>query len=295
MDEFTLQIPREWEQVEVDKLHGVLLVVGAPDVGKSTFAQYLYRRLSGLTVRAYVDGDPGQTTLGPPSTMTLALGAQGDSRFPPLGRRWRSFVGAVSPVGHMPAVLVGAARLVRAAREAGAGAIVYDTTGLVDPRRGGGTLKLSKIALLRPSRVFAIQRDGELEEWLAPLRLTRRVHIVDLPASPFVRRRDTAVRQRHRAGRFAEHLLRARPLAVRLDRLAVLPAPHLEPRRLVAFEDRAGLALSLGIVAEADAQRATLLTPLRSLRNVDALHVGDLVVDPETFRDQPAWRAASEA
>ncbi|NIO10390.1 MAG: hypothetical protein GTO40_21240, partial [Deltaproteobacteria bacterium] len=65
----------------------------------------------------YLDGDPGQSTLGPPGTMTLAVAENGDDTFPPRGRIWRGFVGSVSPVGHMLPVLTCAARLLGAARE----------------------------------------------------------------------------------------------------------------------------------------------------------------------------------
>jgi hypothetical protein len=42
-------------------LRGTLMVIGAPDTGKSTFAQYLYRRLCAESrCVAYLDGDPGQ-------------------------------------------------------------------------------------------------------------------------------------------------------------------------------------------------------------------------------------------
>ena len=40
-----MDILPEWESIDPTKLRGTLLVVGASDVGKSTFAQYLYGRL----------------------------------------------------------------------------------------------------------------------------------------------------------------------------------------------------------------------------------------------------------
>jgi polynucleotide 5'-hydroxyl-kinase GRC3/NOL9 len=100
-------------------------------VGKSTFARYLYQRLviEGKQA-AYLDGDPGQSLLGPPTTLTLALGELGEPGkhgFPPSGEVRRWFIGSVSPSGHMLPLLVGAARLVRAAFALGGGR-VYDTS-----------------------------------------------------------------------------------------------------------------------------------------------------------------------
>jgi len=69
---------------------------------------------------------------------------------------------------------------------------------------------------------------------------------------------------------------------------AVFPAPRFHLNRLVSMEDEEGHALALGIVTEIDrtARRVRLKTPLASLNGVDAIRLGDLVVDPETFRDQ---------
>ena len=56
-----MDILPEWESIDPLQLRGTLLVVGAPDVGKSTFARYLYQRLQESNRRAaYLDGDPVQ-------------------------------------------------------------------------------------------------------------------------------------------------------------------------------------------------------------------------------------------
>ena len=176
MDEYgRLEVPPRWERIARSGLSGTLLVVGAPDTGKSTFARYLYRCLCAQHERvAFVDGDVGQATLGPPTTITLALGAAGDDSFPPAGRRFRAFVGDVSPRRHMLPVVVSAHALVQTAREEGASVVVFDTTGLVDPNCGGGALKRAKVDLLRPSVVVGIQRGSELEYLLCPLRRSNR-------------------------------------------------------------------------------------------------------------------------
>jgi polynucleotide 5'-hydroxyl-kinase GRC3/NOL9 len=283
-----LDIPPAWEEALAEPLRGTVMVLGAPDTGKSTLARYLYTRLAATGRRvACLDGDPGQTSLGPPATMTLVMGTGTD--YPPPGRRWRRFVGAVSPRRHMLPMLVGAAALVEVARDAGAGAIIYDTSGLVDPAQGGSALKLAKIDLLRPGTVMAIQREDELEPLLEPLRRFRGLRLYELHPSPAVEPRDPAVRRTHRADRFAAHFAGARPVLLRWDRLAVWPAPDFTYRQLVALEDGDGFVLGLGIVqgAEARAREVTLLTPLASPDGVAALRLGDLTIDARTYQDQP--------
>jgi polynucleotide 5'-hydroxyl-kinase GRC3/NOL9 len=282
-------IPRAWSHLELARLRGTLMVIGAPDTGKSTFAQYLYRQLCAESRRAaFLDGDPGQSMLGPPTTMSLAFGTSGDIAFPPQGKTWRSFVGAVTPRGHMLPVLVGAARLVQVAQAYGVDAIVYDTSGLVSPTEGGLNLKLSKIDLLRPSVVFAIQCEQELEPLLTPLRRSRRVRVVDLRPSPSIQPRNTLTRQAYRASQFAQYFRAARPLTADWERLAVVPSPTFVFHRLAALEDADGFTLGLGIVQVADLHKTQveLFSPLKTLEGVDTLRLGDLTLDPQTFRDQ---------
>lgn len=264
-------------------------MLGAPDSGKSTLARYLYGRLCAAGRRAaFLDGDPGQSTLGPPATLTLALGLPGDPSFPPAGPCWRRFVGATSPRGHMLPLVVGAARLVERAREAGADVIVYDTSGLVDPAQGGVNLKWAKIELLQPAVAIAIRRGQELEPLLVPLRRLLGGRLVELQPAAGVQTRDLATRQAHRAAQFARYFAGARPLVLDLKQLAVLPGPVFAFNQVVALEDAAGFLVALGILRRADLQReeVTLWAPNISPSKVAALRAGDLTLDPATYRDQ---------
>jgi polynucleotide 5'-hydroxyl-kinase GRC3/NOL9 len=265
------------------------MVIGAPDTGKTTFARYLFAELIRTGgPAAFLDGDPGQSTLGPPATMTLALPEPGSESFPPTGKTWRWFVGSTSPAGHMLPVLVGAARLVKAAHSAGVQTVVYDTSGLIDPAAGGAALKFAKIDLLQPAVVFAIQKEEELEPILQPLRRSRGSRLTILEPSAAVRRRDQLRRQSHRAEQFARHFQNARPVILDWTRFAILPFPRFAIHRLVSFEDEAGFTLNLGIVTEIDrtSRRVTVLTPQVSLERVVSIHMGDILLEPHTFRDR---------
>lgn len=285
-----LDIPPAWSAIDVSAVRGAVLVVGAPDAGKSTFVRYLYGRLVEANRQvAVLDGDPGQSTIGPPTTMTIAMRAGAGDGFPPSGQRWQQFVGAVTPVGNMLRVVVGAGRLAEAARDAGADVILYDTTGLVDAEQGGHYLKLAKIDLLQPSAVIALQRDGALEGLLQALRRRVRLRVIALPPSEAVRERSRAERQAHRARRFERYFNGAGTLTVFWPRVAVLPAPRFDRDRLVALEDECGFVRALGVVEEVDSEACsvTLRTPLASPDAIDAIRIGEVGVNPDTFRDRP--------
>jgi polynucleotide 5'-kinase involved in rRNA processing len=71
-------------------------------------------------------------------------------------------------------------------------------------------------------------------------------------------------------------------------RLAVFPGLRFVLNGLVALEDADRFTLGLGVVLENNprARQVTLYTPLGSLDRVDILRLGDLLLDPQTFRDQ---------
>jgi polynucleotide 5'-kinase involved in rRNA processing len=287
------EMPLSWEELPFSELSGTMMIIGQSDVGKSTFARYLLKRLSKVYPRvAYLDGDPGQSTLGPPATMTLAIAENGDDTFPPQGRRWRKFIGSVSPVGNMLAVLTGAARLLEVAREVEAQVVIYDTTGLVEAAQGGIHLKLAKIDLVRPAVLFALQRKQELQNLLLPLRRRRHILVLEFPPSPAAQQRDASVRKAYRAAQFSQFFTRGSQLRVNWTKFAVLPAPRFILHRLVALEDADGFTLGLGIVIEIDrfSRQVLLRTPVDTLREVEIIRLGDLLVDPVTFEDRPLAR-----
>lgn len=285
----SIEIPAAWDNLTFSAIEGVILVIGATDTGKTTFARYLYRRLAHHHERlAFLDGDVGQATLGPPTTMTLALSEPGGDGFPPAGPCFRVFVGDISPGGHMLSAVVGAHKLVRKARDAGATAIVFDTTGLVDRAQGGGALKRAQVELLRPGVVVGLQRWTELEHLLVPLRCSRRTRVIDRRVAEAVQCRDVPTRQKHRAGRFRRYFERAHTLEMDWRGRAIVPGPSFKPSRLVALEDAEGFVLALGIVTACDRSRCSveIYTPLDSLDDVDTIRLGDVALDPETFRDR---------
>jgi polynucleotide 5'-hydroxyl-kinase GRC3/NOL9 len=290
MDIEGIDVPRAWAHLSVEHWRGTVMVVGAPDTGKSTVARYLCRRLAAAGVcAAYLDGDPGQSMLGPPATVGVALGAENDDPFERPTWSQRRFVGAVSPRGHMLPLVTSTARLAEAAWNAGAEVVVHDTCGLIDPHQGGTTLKLAQIALLRPSVLVALQRGSEMESFLVPLRKSRRTRVIDLTLSAAIERRSTEARRARRAAQFAGYFRQAASQEVAWRSVAILPSLILDRHRLLALEDADGGMLGLGIILDSDRRlgEMTIYTPLRSLERVDSLYVGDLVLDPSTFEDEP--------
>jgi len=71
-----LHIPEAWREAAATILQErlrVILLLGCPDAGKSSYARFLAGELAQAGQRvAFVDADIGQKSIGPPATVTLA-------------------------------------------------------------------------------------------------------------------------------------------------------------------------------------------------------------------------------
>jgi len=283
-----ISLPREWERINPESLAGAIVVIGESDTGKTTLARYLFLQLCRCHGRvAFLDCDVGQSTLGLPTTLNLALSGSDLSAFPPEGDSLSYFVGSTSPKGHMLPTVIGARKLQEKAQELGAEAIVVDTTGLVSRAAGGGALKQWKIELLEPSVLVGLARGPELEHILWPWRWDKRVRVYDLPVSKRVSEKTRAERITHREERFRSHFQKARMLRVPFREVVVFGIEMMAGGRLLAFQDDQGFAVALGVARTYDGKGQELIvsTSLPSLEGVSSVRFGSLKLDPVTGRE----------
>ncbi|MBM4465329.1 MAG: hypothetical protein FJ014_07245 [Chloroflexi bacterium] len=283
-----ISIPREWERIRPEALDGTIMVIGESDTGKTTFARYLFLQLCRCHSRvAFLDCDVGQSTLGLPTTLNLALSGSDPSAFPPNGETFSYFVGATSPRGHMLPTVIGARKLQQKAQELGAAAIVVDTTGLVCREEGGGALKQWKIELLEPSALVGLARGPELEHILWPWRWDKRVRVYDLPVSGYAVEKARTRRITHREEKFLHYFQRGRTLIVPFREVVVFGIEGMAGGRLLAFQDQEGFAVALGVAKAYDGKGRELavITPLPSLEGVSSIRFGSLKLDPTTGQE----------
>ena len=222
-----IQTPEAWQRLakQIASDPGVVLLIGASDAGKTTLGTFLLKAWGQMRIRvAFVDGDIGQSTLGPPTTIGLALFPPSGGIPPPPSPQPEPetitplalrFVGSTSPAGHFLPLLVGLKRLVEKACELDARIILVDTTGLVHGA-GGRELKFQKIDLLSPRHLVALQRKGELESLLLPHRQRPGLLIHRLAVVEGVINRSRDGRRAYRERKFQEYFQNAHPLQVSL-------------------------------------------------------------------------------
>jgi polynucleotide 5'-hydroxyl-kinase GRC3/NOL9 len=224
-----MEILPAWEDAagQFLKAGGPVMVLGAPDTGKSSLSRYLlYRAFIAGKPAALVDLDVGQSHLGPPGALGLALYPPrlpgDDSLFP--DSLW--FIGQTSPVGAILEVSVGCRVLADEAARQGVRHLVVNTSGLV---AGPAALLLKKaqVELLRPPLLLGLERDGELTPLLRGLVGKEADEIgpgtghrgpgailVRLPVSSRVIRRSPEDRRRYREERFRRYFQKGRRLAL---------------------------------------------------------------------------------
>ncbi|HXF92630.1 MAG TPA: Clp1/GlmU family protein [Nitrospiraceae bacterium] len=283
---------------------GIVVVLGASNSGKTTWVKAAAEECAqrGRIPLAIVDADIGQSTIGPPATVALAVLKEKpeparDLALLPTDALF--FIGAVSPRGHLLQHLVATKVLVDRAVRHGSAVVLVDTTGLIE-QGAGFQLKLRKIDLLTPRHLIALQRNEELEPLLTVLGHRPGLTIHRLEISPSSRVRTAAERARYRAVRFAAYFANAKVLPLEANRLVILSSPIGHPlsrkdrpssllppgmlrgegftRILVGLNNAANETLGIGVLhsVSEDMKEIRVLTPLEETSAVQILQVGSI-------------------
>jgi polynucleotide 5'-hydroxyl-kinase GRC3/NOL9 len=221
-----------------------------------------------------VDGDIGQSSIGPPATVGLAMFLP-NAPLSPVSRPLY-FVGSTSPPGHLLPLILGTQALVQTARDQGAEIVLVDTTGLISGAVAA-SLKWHKLQAIRPQHVLALQRQGELEPILHLVEGQANLQIHRLPVSGKAARRSHAARRAYREERFLEYFASASQhdlqwKDLRFSRLWLNTGRRVSRDQLAVMEE--GLVFVRGAFTRA---------ALYQVRN--ALQVTDvLVIDVEQLR-----------
>ena len=198
-----------------------VLILGGMDVGKTTFTRLLVNRWTQAGQRvAILDADVGQSEIGPPACLGLAFADAPVLSVSSLPVHALAFVGSASPVGHLLDHVAGARRLADMREDC---PLIVDTSGYL---HGSGARRLNQIEfdLLMPTHVVALQRHGELEPIIAPMRKRDGVQIHTPPIPAVIGKKPAAFRAQRRVMRFASYFQNARLHTYALDDVAFVGA-----------------------------------------------------------------------
>ncbi len=298
-----IYIPPDWKVLAdaVDRQKGPVIVLGAPDTGKTTLAFYLARdlQLRGSRV-AMIYADVGQCSFGPPATLGMALlecvspnmkAVPGPTSVRDIKMHSMYFVGSTSPPGHLLQVVVGLKKLVERAHNEGAEVVVIDTSGFTS---GGAAweLKFHKIELINVRHVVALQRRGELENILIPYehRTCRTLH--RLKVYEGVRLKSYEQRREYRRQKFFEYFQGSVIRSISLGTVRLINPINISPgegtgnlynRLLVGLNNDENFTLGLGVVGDLSLKELKLITPVEELVDVKIVRLGSIRLDENWY------------
>jgi len=292
----TFHLPEAWQQAAeaIQAESGIVMILGASNVGKTTLLKYLLERLCRQNQRvAVVDADIGQSTLGPPATISSVVFESPLQPIEALAPQEMFFVGSTSPAGYFLEVIVGTKKLVEWAVSLEASHVLVDTTGWVRGEEAS-RFKFHKIDLLRPRYLLVLQQGTELEPLIRPFTDRKSLQIYRLPVSPLARSRNQNERRAYREKKFRDYFKGASVKLISTRELTLVSQSAsggsfgltqyrggISRYLMVGLNDADYRTLAVGIVETFDSQSQEIFiyTPLLDLTPVKSLTLGSLRVD----------------
>jgi polynucleotide 5'-hydroxyl-kinase GRC3/NOL9 len=258
-------IPPSWvESFEVlmsfQKKPVIAMVMGKADSGKTSFCTHLINKLVSAKQKvAIIDGDLGQSGIGPPCAVACAFITMPLTELYSLKAENAFFVGVTSPSEAVSKTIEGLALMKAEILERTADFVVVNTDGWVEGEEAV-KYKAQLAEMLEPDVVLCIQQKDELELLLAALKF--RKIVVD--SSFAVKQRSTEKRKNLREMSYAKYLIDAKVRSLPLNQLAIEEKTALPIRQgeggglLLGLYDAQRKFLGIGILREVDSVRKTL-------------------------------------
>jgi polynucleotide 5'-hydroxyl-kinase GRC3/NOL9 len=216
-------VPPSWNKAceEVLKLEAkpvIAMVVGTVDSGKTSFCTYLVNKVLGEKRKvAVLDGDLGQSDIGPPSTIAYAFVTRPITDLFSLRAKNAFFIGETSPSKVTDKVIAALAFLKKEILASNAEFVVLNTDGWVEGECASN-YKIQLIEELKPDVVFCIQQKDELAPLISGLEKFKKV-VVESPSA--IRQRNIEKRRSLRELGYIKYLGNAKVQSLSLSWLKV--------------------------------------------------------------------------
>lgn len=289
-----MQISDKWRELlaelEEDTARIIVYILGAVDTGKTTLCRFLIDRLTKKFATAHIDCDPGQSLIGPPTTIGMRIYSPGQpgGETPVL-----RFVGSNSPQGHMLQTLSAIKNLTERAFAVGAQRVILDSSGYVlgNPAR---EFQFQVIDLVKPHYVVALRQGNELAGLLANFNKHPRINIRRFDVSEAVKSRSMVERQDYRRDRYREYFKDAATHELPITGLGfhgrIREETNIESVHdlLIALCDAENFVITLAVLRGIAGEEKSLriYAPPFDPAKVATIHFGSLYLDPYTYHDQ---------
>ncbi|MEM2911311.1 MAG: Clp1/GlmU family protein [Candidatus Bathyarchaeia archaeon] len=216
-------IPQSWSKAHEELLTlkskpVTAMVLGAADSGKTSFCTYLINKLLNKERKIVIlDGDLGQSDIGPPCTVAYAFVSKPVTDLFNLEVENAFFVGVTSPSMNVEKVLQGLTFLKEEILSNNPDFIIVNTDGWVE---GEDAVKYKNqlVEKINPDVIFCIQKDEKLAPLLATLK-NYKVFIIDSPLT--IKQRTKEKRRSLRELGYIKYLRNARVRSIPLNWLRI--------------------------------------------------------------------------
>jgi polynucleotide 5'-hydroxyl-kinase GRC3/NOL9 len=261
---------------------GICLILGASDTGKTTLAEALAKHLAKHQPVGIIDADIGQSHIGPPATVDWAVVDNPQINFSKLTVGGISFVGDVTPVGHLLQLTAAITQCVQQVSEA-TELIIIDTPGFIYGP-AAAVLWWTVQQILKPRLILAVQRGDELNYILSVLRFfDLQLELVKSP--PQIPAKSPQDRQNYRRSQFISYFRNAGPYNISLSNIAVQPGLNLQHEsfinRVVGLRNENGIDMAIGVITDWQDDRGIVVVraPKIDIRQIRCLVIGDITID----------------
>jgi polynucleotide 5'-hydroxyl-kinase GRC3/NOL9 len=180
-------VPESWQTtvntvLANENKPAVVMIVGAIDVGKTSFCAYLANMALKKKMRVtFVDADLGQSDLGPPSTIGFSQITRPIRDPFEIEAEDIRFIGVTSPSGALSEVVSGTTKMTEKALKLGAELVIVNTDGWVEGE-DAVRYKITLAKRLKPSMLVGIQEQSELTFLLGALPEVQSTAVESSPA-----------------------------------------------------------------------------------------------------------------
>lgn len=269
----------EVPKIVVEERTGLVFILGAADTGKTTLLKLLAESFLGLGLRVgLVDADVGQSTIGPPTTIGMALAQDKPADF--FWPQKMYFIGDNNPVGHLIDVLVGSKLMVDESAKRSPDVVIFDSSGLVQPPYGT-VLKYHKIELMKPQVVIALEKGTELAPIVTWLMGCTGVKVLRVRPPSEVKPKSVAKRARYREEQYGRYLKNSVSLVLNRADLSLYPPDFLNAKAdltglVVGIQDDKWNTLSIGIIDDLSRETVSVFAPFPEGAGVCGLLAGSI-------------------
>ncbi len=296
-------IPISWENAFKDMASQerpvTAMVMGRVDSGKTSFCVYVANRaLRNGWKPGVIDGDLGQSDIGPPSTIGFSSVTKPIKDLFEMEAENVLFVGVTTPSLAIKKVVQGLTATKVDALQKDLDLLIINTDGWVEGEEAL-RYKVQSAEEVAPNQVIGIQQTDELKPILALLKKKMRVIAVESPK--VIRKRSREKRKTLRELGYKKYLKEARVRAFSLNQIRVREtlretASILSPEQmegmqeglLVALQDAEGSFLGIGVLCGVYPRRGIMQIYTPVDRNVFNVCVGQVKLDEEGKETGPS-------